>query len=295
MKPYYNIENFSDRKNPNIFAFHKNTENPQNTSQQTDFHLHNFYELYLFLHGDVNYFIEQSAYKLKKGNLLIMNTQEIHRVTFLSDSSYERLVLHFSPTLVSSLSSSETNLSNCFMNRTNGTNNILTLNDKQIEYYTYLATNLINCIDEDNYGNDILINSYASQILVMINKLYNQSDNSAEDIYSENPLLSKTLREILLFINNHISDDLSLEILEKTFSLNRYHLSRIFKKETGSTVYNYILLKRIALAKQLLIEGNNVTEVCMMCGFKDYSNFIRTFKKITGYSPAKYNKLNKTL
>jgi len=291
MKPHYNIEDFSDRKHQSIVAFHKTNFDAQNT----DFHLHNFYELYLFLHGDVNYFIEQSAYNLKKGNLLIINNHEIHRATFLSDSFYERLVIHVSPSLVSSLSTPETNLNNCFTNRINGTNNILTFNNKQLEYYTYLATNLINCINEDNYGNDVLVNSYISQILVMVNKQYNQFEHSAEDFYSENPLLSKNLREILSYINNNISDDLSLEILEKTFSMNRYHLSRMFKKETGSTVYNYILLKRISLAKQLLTEGNNVTEVCMMCGFKDYSNFIRTFKKITGYSPAKYNKLNKTI
>jgi AraC-like DNA-binding protein len=52
-------------------------------------------------------------------------------------------------------------------------------------------------------------------------------------------------------------------------------------------------LKRIALAKQYLIEGYNVSESCELSGFNDYSNFIRTFKNITGYSPTNYLKLYK--
>ena len=60
------------------------------------------------------------------------------------------------------------------------------------------------------------------------------------------------------------------------------------KKETGTTVYHYVLLKRLNLARVLLAQGCRVDETCAGAGFNDYSNFIRTFKKHTGMTPAAF-------
>lgn len=253
-------------------------------AKNNEFHLHNHFEIYLFLRGDVNYFVEQSVYHLQKGNLLIFNNHEIHRATFLSHELYERMVIHFYPQVVDSFSSQQTNLLQCFVNREDGSNNIMLLTSKQLEAYYYLANKLIECIHSEGYGNDVLAKSYLVQILIMINKIYQNQQSSISDS------LSGKLKDILSFIDSNICKELSLDLLQKNFSINKYYLSRMFKKETGSSIYNYILFKKISIAKQLLLEGKNVTEACMMSGFNDYANFIRTFKHITGYSPARYHK-----
>ncbi|MFC7055508.1 helix-turn-helix domain-containing protein [Enterococcus alcedinis] len=95
---------------------------------------------------------------------------------------------------------------------------------------------------------------------------------------------------MLNYIQENITLDISLTSLEEQFGLSGFHLNRLFKKEVGSTIYQYILLSRISLAKQLLETHSNVTEVCFLSGFNDYANFIRTFKKITGLAPKQYAK-----
>lgn len=58
-----------------------------------------------------------------------------------------------------------------------------------------------------------------------------------------------------------------------------------FKKETGYTLHNYIMQKRIFKAKKLIDEGCPITKASLLCGFTDYSNFLRAYKKIFNASP----------
>lgn len=275
----YNVENFTSE----IMCNHSISIESKNQ----EFHLHNGYEIYLFLRGDVNYFVEQSSYKLKRGNLLIFNNKEIHRPTFLSKEPYERITIHFLPQAIEIFCTEKTNLIECFINREIGKNNIILLDENQLNCFLELSYKIIGCLKNSRYADDVLVKLYLIEILVIINKKYRQNQIEVEQYQ-----ISDKIQQILSYINLNLNSKLSLAILEKKFCTNRYYLSRLFKKETGSTIYNYILTKRIALAKQLLSEGNNVTEACMMCGFNDYSNFIRTFRTVTGYSPNNYNKFH---
>ena len=85
-------------------------------------------------------------------------------------------------------------------------------------------------------------------------------------------------------------DDLSLELLASKFYVSKYHLSHEFGKAMGTGVYRYIMLKRLLVARQLLLKGMSAGEVCSKCGFKDYTNFYRAFKDEYGISPSEVNK-----
>ena len=74
-------------------------------------------------------------------------------------------------------------------------------------------------------------------------------------------------------------------MLAKRFYLSKTHLNRIFKQSTGTTVWEYITIKRLFLAKELIAAGRQPTDVCTQCGFKDYTTFFRSYKRHFGISP----------
>lgn len=94
------------------------------------------------------------------------------------------------------------------------------------------------------------------------------------------------------YIAEHLSEKIYIEELCDLFFLSKNAIYRLFQKEFGMTVNEYILKKRLALAKELLLSGEvfNVTEVSSACGFPDYNYFIRWFKTQTGKTPLQFRK-----
>jgi len=250
-----------------------------------NFHLHNFYEIYLFLEGGVNYFIEKNVYPLSKGDLLLINNHEIHRPSLYDRTVYERIVIHFDPSIVADLCTRDFDLLECFKDHVAGQNNRITLDSYSFEKIFSLLQEIGRYYNMKEAESPLLVISAFIRLLVLINKLYKEPSPSRS-----NPKPPDNLIPVLDYIDRFPDEDLSLANLEERFHINRYHLARLFKKHTGSKLHQYIIYKRISRAKQLIIDGYNVTETSVMSGFNDYSNFFRMFKKTVGITPGEFKK-----
>lgn len=100
------------------------------------------------------------------------------------------------------------------------------------------------------------------------------------------------LRYIQEYIEQHFTEKISLDELEKTFYINKYYLTRIFKQKYGISINNYIIQQRITSAKyQLRFSNKSIEKIGQNCGMSDASYFNRMFKKIEGVSPRDFRKL----
>jgi AraC-like DNA-binding protein len=108
-------------------------------------------------------------------------------------------------------------------------------------------------------------------------------------IYSKRNLLSVKIEG---FINEKLSENIYVEDICREFFISKNSLYRLFKEEFGVTVNEFILQKRLALAKELLAQNDSlsITEIAALCGFSDYNYFIRVFKKAVGTTPLKFKK-----
>ena len=75
------------------------------------------------------------------------------------------------------------------------------------------------------------------------------------------------LDDLFAYIHRHITEEITLEELEKVFFVSRYHICREFKKQTGQTVHSYITKNRLKMCKKYILEGLPITEVYKMVGF----------------------------
>ncbi|MBR3895114.1 MAG: PocR ligand-binding domain-containing protein [Clostridia bacterium] len=93
------------------------------------------------------------------------------------------------------------------------------------------------------------------------------------------------------YIVSHLGQDLEIGALCKQFNLSKNALYKLFHKNAGCTVNEYVTARRIAAAKRLLKETTlAVYLICEAVGIENYQYFCRVFKRVTGISPLQYRK-----
>ena len=257
-----------------------------NKAGNPDFHMHNNFELYLLLDGHVSYFVEQSCYTMAPGNLILFTNQEIHKATNLTGEPFTRMVLHVNPDYLRQYCSDRTNLLGCFLRRRPGEGNLLPLTSDQLAQYQSLFFKIQGALSDPSYGSDLLAMTSLIELLVLVNRCWIEAPSRTHG--QGQPM--HRVQPIMTYIDAHLTEPLSLDSIAKGLSIDKFYLSHIFREATESTIFQYILIKRIALAKHYLAMGKSVTEACHLSGFNDYCNFIRSFKNVTGSTPGAYRK-----
>ncbi|MGI6011281.1 MAG: response regulator transcription factor [Ruminococcus sp.] len=121
---------------------------------------------------------------------------------------------------------------------------------------------------------------------LMIDQLITKVQNLEENMEK------KPIRTAITYINEHYSENMSLETISAVVDLNPVYFSSIFKKETGRNFIEYLTEVRLEQAKTLLLESDyNISEIAWKVGYQDEKYFMRVFKKEMGITCAKYRKL----
>ena len=155
--------------------------------------------------------------------------------------------------------------------------------ENKIDYYfNLLEKHSISDLPEK----DIMFKTYFIQLLIALNKIFTETSEHYNNPYGND----KKVMSIVDYINLHLHEKITLDRLEQEFFVNKYYLCHIFKRHTGFAVMEFITYKRIMAAKEFLAAGVSVMDACHSVGFSDYSNFYKTFKKLTGSSPKNFSK-----
>ena len=105
----------------------------------------------------------------------------------------------------------------------------------------------------------------------------------------QDKIIPLQLLYIVDYVNENIDKHIKIEELSSMTSWGKTHFSRIFKLYYNTTIYQYILEKRIEYAKEMLINSDiYISELHFKCGFESYSNFFTAFKKFTLMTPQSY-------
>ena len=254
-----------------------------------DMHIHDCYEVYYSISGGKQFLIDNKFYSVAPGDLFIINQFESHRLSNVDHESHERIILNIHPNYVKALSSEITDLDGCFSRHPWAFQHKISLNKESQKRFLYHLDKLISA---EGYGCDIIQRAAVLELLVMLNRL---STCNAVDNIDPNYKLNHQVEEILAYINQNLSQQITMQTLAEHFYVSQSYLCRIFKKATGTTVGKYITARRITIARALLSEGCSVTEAYERSGFTDYSSFFKTFTRIVGISPKKYAMLCNTV
>lgn len=252
--------------------------------KSSGFKTHDDYEIFFLLSGEGRLVIENNRYPLQPCDLIIINANEAHRDFLAEKTPCKYITIHFDPNLLTPFSQLF-NLHHCFLNKLNSEHNKLSPAKPQREKLLTLFKRMENLFTHADHANEILKYTSLIELVFYINQfLLTNSETPFQATFPE------SLSVVLEYIDKNIEHELSLEILEKRFYINRSYLSRLFRKHLNISIHKYIILQRIAKAKELLLKGHSPLSASRYSGFNDYSNFRKMFKKITKTSPSQYIK-----
>jgi len=151
---------------------------------------------------------------------------------------------------------------------------------------TGIAGNLMREAMNGDAGSRLFAESLAGMLAVHLLRNYaERSQPIKTDRISTQP---RAVTQAVDFINDNYATDLSLSDIAAAAHLSPFHLSRIFKKATGVSPYQYLLQVRVNSARSLLAAGagdRSLAEVAAAVGFADQSHLTRHFKRMVGVTP----------
>ncbi len=162
----------------------------------------------------------------------------------------------------------------------------------RLNVYQEILNQIYIISTSDFYLRDMEIHLNLSSLLFFLMQDGKNIAQKTNNISSDNVLSIQAVKD---YIDENYIQKISLDNLEKKFFINKYYLVRLFKKQYGFTVNDYIIRLRITKGKKLLRFSNKtIEEISYECGVQNSAYFSRIFKKIEGVSPSEYRKLWQT-
>ncbi len=254
--------------------------NQDETWRMDRLHFHESVELLLSLSDGGDFFIGQDMYPIQKNMLFLLDSAVLHRTVHeRTDQPYRRYIMHILPARLDRLSTPQTDFSRTIR----GAQTCTALTDQQRRELTELFQGLEHT-PPPRFGSDVRQNILLLELLLKICDIW-QSDPAESGI--ENPDYGR-VQPILQYLQEHYTETFSLDSLARQFSVSKYHLCHMFKSVTGFSIMEYVIQRRIVLARELLRQPISVQEAGERAGFQTNSHFIRTFSAYTGVSPKRY-------
>ncbi|MBQ8803403.1 MAG: helix-turn-helix domain-containing protein [Tyzzerella sp.] len=268
--------------NDSLFYSYRSTDYNRQT-YPARMHYHDYYELVIFVEGDIHYICESEIYPVHYGDIILIPPRKLHMSMINGEATcYKRHVFYLYPDAFDSFGC---NALTSFLNE-NQEKYLLTAFDKKDRNE---LISLLNRLDESLKNRESQLDqSLALAYIIQIFYLFNKEKFR---LHKGKQHLPKNVSEIKLYLDQHFQEIDSVAEVAAHFFYSREYVSRLFKQYFNTTVADYIKIRRIAYSQTLIAQGIPLSEVCFQAGFGNLTTFIRAFNSIVGMAPSKYRKI----
>lgn len=240
-------------------------------------HYHHAYELYYIIEGEREYFIDDTFFKVSKGDLVWVPANTLHRTDgkgatrFLLFFKYEFVNKYIQQPLLEKLLRNDP-----FVFHADASN------DAHLNHLLNRLLTQFNQHEKDASETDeVLLIGNLLQLLFLI--------YTAENIYVPKIPEDTHASQIIKYINENYATILNMEEVANQFFISKYYLCHLFKKTIGVSFVSYLNTIRIKAACDILkTEDLYLSEIAIRCGFNSTPYFCKVFKDEKGFSPTEY-------
>lgn len=264
-----------------LVAWYTNQKNDQSVV-----HSHPYHELVLPIGGStVRYSIDGSVYLVHVGELIYFPAQIYHAGIFNIDNDHsDRLVIQIDDALWQACRRNA-NLKNAAW-----MHSITVLDPDVCNKWDFqsLFVRMAQSQELPAQMRDIVFEAQVSEMMLLITLATGSGQTTAPS--STNVLVQRAVS----YLQAHYQDPtLTTVKLAQELYASREHLSRAFKECTMESIHSYLTHLRMQHCRKALEDGVSVLNACTESGFPDYSNFLKTFRRLYGITPAEYRSQNR--
>jgi len=280
--PRHEITNWeNDLINDSLCYSYRSTVYDMNTFPSS-LHSHDYYELVIFVEGEINYVCESSVYSPKRGDVIIIPPGKFHMSKLKGERThYKRHVFYLYPNAFDAVGAS---LADILIRTNEGVHFSLSSREREEELLT-LTEKLSLALKKRGDG---LSRALAFGYIIEIFCLLNRKDIRHS---GESERLPENILALQQYLDAHYTEIDSVSEVAEHFFYSREYVSRLFKKYYDTTILDYIHKLRISKSRTLIAEGMPIIDVCYAVGFSSLSTFIRAFRAATDMTPSEYRRM----
>lgn len=244
-------------------------------SVSTHAHIHPYYEMYVYLSGDISFVANHHIYDLKPGDIIFTEPNTMHHSVANSNCIHEHYCIFFYAI--------DENLSSIFSQLAKQT--YLHFSEEERNVFLQLLKTVSKNFTTSDCDPFLRIAS--------IYELFSMLRHTVG--YETFPEYPDPLQDILSYIGTHFAELHSLSPIRTQFFISQSSLERLFRKHLQITPYQYIHAIKMECACRMLANGASVTDSAIKSGFSDVSHFIVDFRRRFDMTPNQYQNLMKQM
>ncbi len=243
-------------------------------------HKQDFYEIIIFNSGTSDIMVGERVYNCGAGDILILTPEEEH-CGRSHEGLLDRYVLHFGREAFSVFGEQGRHLLRIFTDHAPYTDNLLRLSPDAAKQMNILLADTDRVLKlQGDAGAMMDAGANIMKFLILLRRSMN--------ITKEQGTPSRVMLQILAYMETNYSEIDNMEEICREFGVSRSNMWRMFREYLHQSPGEYLRNLRLQYGRYALERGENVTQVCMMCGFTDCSHFIRLFRDKYGTTPYRY-------
>lgn len=209
------------------------------------------------------------TYEMHPGDILVINSDVFHSTGSPTEFHYRCLIIDSSFCLENGI-----HVSNVWFQAFIRDPRLVSIMDQIDAHYQHASESIADHVC-------VAIRYHVLGLLYELLTNYSVADFRASDTTS-----AKHVKKAISFIRDHYTRSLTLDEIAENVGINKFQLSREYKRITGTTLFDTINQLRCMMAKQLLADGSSVTSAAVASGYENISYFTRIFKKRFGCTPS---------
>lgn len=252
-------------------------------------HLHDEYEIYYLMEGNRYYFINQQTYEVKKGSLVFVDRNQVHKTAAMHDENriHERMLIQISKETLVRLDPlfGGFDMVEFFKERFG----VLELTEDEQEWVKEVLKAMKKELVEKEKGYESVLEIKLAELLIFSARRKQVTILDGLNIVSSSK--HNKISEIAQYLTVHYARNESLDSLAKKFFISKYYMCKSFKEVTGFTIIEYVNMLKIKEAEKYLIETDyNITDIAEFVGYESITYFGKVFKETMRMSPLKFRK-----